>query len=48
LAARASREYQPKLLLQAEDIAQTVMTSLQMPRTAEMSNVEIRPLIISH
>jgi NADP-dependent 3-hydroxy acid dehydrogenase YdfG len=42
------REYQPELLLQGEDIAQTVMASLQMPRTAEITNVEIRPLIKSY
>ena len=42
------REYQPELLLQAEDIAQVVMASLQMPRTAEITNVEIRPLIKSY
>src|SRR6516165_11079904 len=29
------RKYRPELLLQAEDIAQVVMTSLQMPRTDE-------------
>ena len=42
------REYRPELLLQAEDIAQAVMASLQMPRTAEITNVEIRPLIKSY
>ena len=42
------REYQPELLLQAEDIAQAVMASLQMPRTAEITNIEIRPLIKSY
>lgn len=33
----------PELLLQAEDIAQIVITSLQLPRTAEVTNLEIRP-----
>ena len=42
------RKYQPELLLQAEDIAQVVMASLQLPRTAEITNVEIRPLIKSY
>ena len=42
------RTYQPELLLQAEDIAQVVMASLQLPRTAEITNVEIRPLIKSY
>jgi NADP-dependent 3-hydroxy acid dehydrogenase YdfG len=35
-------------LLQVEDIAQLVMASLQMPRTAEITDVEIRPLIKSY
>lgn len=42
------RNYQPELLLQAEDVAQAVMASLQMPHTAEITNVEIRPLIKSY
>jgi len=42
------RNYQPELLLQPGDVAQAVMTSLQMPRTAELTNVEIRPLIKSY
>jgi NADP-dependent 3-hydroxy acid dehydrogenase YdfG len=40
--------YQPKLLLQAQDIAQIVVASLQLPRTAEVTNLEIRPLIKSY
>ena len=42
------RKYQPELLLQAEDIAQIVIASLQLPRTAEVTNLEIRPLIKSY
>jgi len=42
------RNYQPELLLQPEDIAKAVMASLQMPRTAELTNIEIRPLIKSY
>jgi NADP-dependent 3-hydroxy acid dehydrogenase YdfG len=42
------RLYQPELLLQAEDIAQVVLNALQLPRTAEVTNVEIRPLIKSY
>lgn len=42
------RKYQPELLLQAEDIAQTVVAALRLPRTAEITNVEIRPLIKSY
>jgi len=40
--------YRPELLLQPEDIAQTVLSTLQLPRTAEVTNVEIRPLIKSY
>lgn len=37
------RRYQPELLLQAEDIAEVVLNSLLLPRTAEVTNIEIRP-----
>jgi NADP-dependent 3-hydroxy acid dehydrogenase YdfG len=40
--------YQPELLLQPEDIAQVLLTSLQLPRTAEITNLEIRPRIKSY
>jgi hypothetical protein len=42
------RPYRPELLLQAEDAAQVVLSSLLMPRTAEITNVEIRPRIKSY
>ena len=42
------RAYRPELLLQAEDIAQIVLNALLLPRTAEVTNVEIRPLIRSY
>ena len=35
------RVYRPELLLEAEDIAQALL----LRRTAEVTNVEIRPLI---
>jgi hypothetical protein len=35
-------------LLQAEEIAQVVLNALLLPRTAEVTNVEIRPLIKSY
>jgi short-subunit dehydrogenase len=38
------RTYQPELLLQPEDIAEVVVSSLLLPRTAEVTNIEIRPL----
>lgn len=37
------RHYQPELLLQPEDIAEIVLSSLLLPRTAEVTNIEIRP-----
>jgi NADP-dependent 3-hydroxy acid dehydrogenase YdfG len=40
--------YRPELLLQAEDIAQVVLNALLLPRTAEVTNVEIRPLVKSY
>jgi NADP-dependent 3-hydroxy acid dehydrogenase YdfG len=42
------RAYRPELLLQAEEIAQVVLNALLLPRTAEVTNVEIRPLIKSY
>lgn len=39
--------YRPELLLQPADVAQAVMNALMMPRTAEITNVEIRPLVKS-
>jgi len=42
------QSYRPALLLQPEDIAQLVLTTLQLPRTAEVTNIEIRPLIKSY
>ena len=40
--------YQPELLLQAEDVAEVVVSSLLLPRTAEVTNIEIRPLTKSY
>jgi NADP-dependent 3-hydroxy acid dehydrogenase YdfG len=42
------KQYRPELLLQPEDVAQAVMMSLQLPRTGEITNIEIRPLIKSY
>ena len=42
------RAYRPELLLQAEDIAQVVLDALLLPRTAEITNVEVRPHIKSY
>jgi len=48
LYAAEGTEYRPELLLQPGDIAQIVMASLQLPSTAEVTNLEIRPLIKSY
>jgi len=41
------RPYQPERLLQPEDVAAVVMNALVLPRTAEVTNIHIRPLIKS-
>jgi len=42
--AMEGRPYRPELLLQPEDIASVVLNSLLLPRTAEVTNVSIRPM----
>jgi NADP-dependent 3-hydroxy acid dehydrogenase YdfG len=42
--AMEGRAYRPELLLQPEDIASVVLNSLLLPRTAEVTNVSIRPM----
>ena len=42
------KEYQPHQLLQPEDIASMAMTALSLPRTAEVTEIHIRPLIKSY
>ncbi len=41
--AQEGKVYRPDLLVQPEDVAATVMTSLSMPRTAEVTNLSVRP-----
>lgn len=36
--------YKPELLLQAEDVAEMVVHSLRLPRTAEVTDISIRPM----
>lgn len=48
LSQTEGQTYQPELLLQPEDIAKVVAHVLQLPRTAEVTNIEIRPLIKSY
>lgn len=39
--------YQPDRLLQPEDVAQAVLNALAMPRTAEVTDIQIRPMLKS-
>lgn len=38
------RAYQPEDLMQPEDVAMVVKTALSLPRTAEMTDVSVRPM----
>jgi NADP-dependent 3-hydroxy acid dehydrogenase YdfG len=42
------KDYQADLLLQPEDIASMVTAALTLPRTAEVTEIHIRPLIKSY
>lgn len=39
-----NRVYQPERLMQPEDVASVVINSLNLPRTAEITDINIRPL----
>jgi len=39
------KPYRPELLLQPEDVASVVMNALSLPRTAEVTDIHIRPMI---
>jgi NADP-dependent 3-hydroxy acid dehydrogenase YdfG len=41
------RPYEPDNLLQPDDVAQVVLNALQLPRTAEVTDVQVRPFIKS-
>lgn len=44
LHAREGRPYDPRRLLQPEDVAGIIVEALSLPRTAEVTDVHIRPL----
>jgi len=44
LFEKEGKPYRPELLLQAEDIAEMVTHSLRLPRTAEVTDISIRPM----
>lgn len=45
LSARERRPYRPDRLLQPEEIATVVAESLALPRTAEVTDISIRPML---
>jgi NADP-dependent 3-hydroxy acid dehydrogenase YdfG len=44
IRAQQGRTYEPKLLIQPEDVAAMVVAVLTLPRTSEVTNVMIRPM----
>jgi NADP-dependent 3-hydroxy acid dehydrogenase YdfG len=42
--AKEGRSYKPELLLQPEDVAEMVTHALRLPRTAEVTDISIRPM----
>jgi NADP-dependent 3-hydroxy acid dehydrogenase YdfG len=44
LFEKEGRAYKPELLMQPEDIAEMVTHSLRLPRTAEVTDIRIRPM----
>lgn len=42
------REYRPELLIQPEDVASVVINALLLPRTAEVTEIRMRPLAKSY
>ena len=41
------REYRPELLMQPEDLAALIINTLTLPRSAEVTDINVRPLIKS-
>jgi NADP-dependent 3-hydroxy acid dehydrogenase YdfG len=48
LYAKEGRAYHPEVLLQPADIATMVMAALMLPRTAEVTDIHIRPMLKSY
>jgi hypothetical protein len=38
------KPYRPELLLQPEDVASVIVNALSLPRTAEVTDIHIRPM----
>ncbi|HEX2524364.1 MAG TPA: SDR family NAD(P)-dependent oxidoreductase [Terriglobia bacterium] len=45
---RERRNYQPDLLMQPEDISLMIASALRLPRTAEVTDISMRPLLKSY
>jgi short-subunit dehydrogenase len=43
--AAEGRPYRPELLLQPEDVASSVLGAILLPRTAELTELQIRPAL---
>jgi len=41
------KTYRPELLLQPADVASVIVNALSLPRTAEVTDISIRPMIKS-
>lgn len=48
LYAKQGTDYKPELLLQPEDVASVVLNALMLPRSAEVTEISIRPLAKSY
>ena len=46
--AKEGRPYRPELLMQPEDIATMVVQALSLPRTAEVTDISMRPMMKSY
>jgi NADP-dependent 3-hydroxy acid dehydrogenase YdfG len=42
------KEYKPELLLQPKDLASVVLSVVVLPRTAEVTDISIRPALKSY
>ena len=43
-----ARAYQPELLMQPEDVAMVVVAIVSLPRTAEITEISMRPMVKSY
>jgi len=48
LFKKEGRPYKPEVLLQPDDVAQAVMAAISLPRTAELTNIDVRPFLKSY